>query len=135
MAGFRHSLCAAGLAQPHTASDALGNCYGRSGPGRAVPHRESAPRVDALPVNYQALMAAAAEAGADGLSARQQRWCWVGTAPPSPVSRERGPTEAAGGTELAGRGQSGSRGADGQGREKSPTELFKFCFTEEQVCP
>ncbi|MFF0097645.1 hypothetical protein ACFYSF_48315 [Streptomyces canus] len=41
------------------------------GPRRAVPHRENAGGVKDLSVDYQAVMAAAAEAGADGLDARR----------------------------------------------------------------
>lgn len=41
------------------------------GPRRAVPYRESAVGVADLSVDYQALMAAAAEAGNDGLGARR----------------------------------------------------------------
>lgn len=41
------------------------------GPRRAVPHRENAAGVEDLSVDYQALMAAALDAGADGLGARR----------------------------------------------------------------
>lgn len=41
------------------------------GPRRAVPHRENAVGVEDLSVDYQALMAAAAEASAEGLGARR----------------------------------------------------------------
>ncbi|WP_405509263.1 hypothetical protein [Streptomyces purpurascens] len=41
------------------------------GPRRAVPHRENASGVEDLSVDYQAVMAAAAEAKADGLDARR----------------------------------------------------------------
>ncbi|MEU1409812.1 hypothetical protein ABZ471_47845 [Streptomyces sp. NPDC005728] len=41
------------------------------GPRRAVPHRENADGVEDLSVDYQALMAAALEAGDDGLGARR----------------------------------------------------------------
>ncbi|MFE7891141.1 hypothetical protein [Streptomyces sp. NPDC057412] len=41
------------------------------GPRRAVPHRENAVGVEDLSVDYQALMAATLEAGADGLGARR----------------------------------------------------------------
>jgi hypothetical protein len=41
------------------------------GPRRAVPHRENAAGVEDLSVDYQALMAAAADVGADGLGARR----------------------------------------------------------------
>ncbi|MES4888906.1 hypothetical protein [Streptomyces sp. NPDC096012] len=41
------------------------------GPRRAVPHRQDAAGTEVLSVDYQALMAAALEAGADGLGARQ----------------------------------------------------------------
>ncbi len=41
------------------------------GPRRAVPHRENAAGLEDLSVDYQAVMAAAAEAGAEGLSARR----------------------------------------------------------------
>ncbi|GAP47670.1 hypothetical protein [Streptomyces azureus] len=41
------------------------------GPRRAVPHRHDAAGTEVLSVDYQALMAAALEAGADGLSARR----------------------------------------------------------------
>ncbi|WP_435233308.1 hypothetical protein [Streptomyces sp. Tue6028] len=41
------------------------------GPRRAVPHRENAAGVEDLSVDYQAVMAAATEAGAGGLDARR----------------------------------------------------------------
>ncbi|MFH9175048.1 hypothetical protein [Streptomyces albogriseolus] len=41
------------------------------GPRRAVPHRQDAAGTEVLSVDYQALMAAALEAGADGLGARR----------------------------------------------------------------
>ncbi|MFF8432216.1 hypothetical protein ACF07Y_45230 [Streptomyces sp. NPDC016566] len=41
------------------------------GPRRAVPHRENAAGVEDLSVDYQAVMAAATEAEADGLDARR----------------------------------------------------------------
>nr|WP_240554192.1 hypothetical protein [Streptomyces niveiscabiei] len=41
------------------------------GPRRAVPHRENAAGVEDLSVDYQALMAAVMDAGADGLGARR----------------------------------------------------------------
>ncbi|WP_217245346.1 hypothetical protein [Streptomyces sp. AC602_WCS936] len=41
------------------------------GPRRAVPHRENAAGVEDLSVDYQAVMVAAADAGADGLGARR----------------------------------------------------------------
>lgn len=41
------------------------------GPRRAVPHRENAAGVEDLSLDYQAVMAAAAEAGDDGLGARR----------------------------------------------------------------
>ncbi|WP_051744781.1 hypothetical protein [Streptomyces yerevanensis] len=41
------------------------------GPRRAVPHRQNAAGVGGLSVDYQALMAAALEAGGDGLGARR----------------------------------------------------------------
>ncbi|MGV9938778.1 hypothetical protein [Streptomyces sp. NPDC003401] len=41
------------------------------GPRRAVPHRENAAGVEDLSVDYQTLMAAALDAGADGLDARR----------------------------------------------------------------
>jgi hypothetical protein len=41
------------------------------GPRRAVPHRENAAGVEDLSVDYQALMSAALDAGADGLGARR----------------------------------------------------------------
>ncbi|WP_051858646.1 hypothetical protein [Streptomyces cellulosae] len=41
------------------------------GPRRAVPHRENAVGVEDLSVDYQALMAAVLDAGADGLGARR----------------------------------------------------------------
>ncbi|MFB7508151.1 hypothetical protein [Streptomyces broussonetiae] len=40
-------------------------------PRRAVPHRKDAADTEVLSVDYQALMAAALEAGADGLGARR----------------------------------------------------------------
>lgn len=61
------------------------------GPRRAVPHRQDSAGTEVLSVDYRALMAAALEAGADGLGARRQRWCWAGTVRPTRVSRERGP--------------------------------------------
>ncbi|GGS04736.1 MULTISPECIES: hypothetical protein [Streptomyces] len=50
------------------------------GPRRAVPHRQNAAGVEDLSVDYQAMMAAAAEAGNDGLGAGRP-WCWAGTVP------------------------------------------------------
>jgi len=41
------------------------------GPRRAVPHRQDSAGTEVLSVDYQALMAAALEAGADGLGARR----------------------------------------------------------------
>ncbi|MGV4891792.1 hypothetical protein ACSR0Z_35555 [Streptomyces viridosporus] len=41
------------------------------GPRRAVPHRQDAAGTEVLSVDYQALMAAAVKAGADGLGARR----------------------------------------------------------------
>ncbi|KAF3469786.1 hypothetical protein [Streptomyces sp. Tu 3180] len=41
------------------------------GPRRAVPHRQDAVGTEVLSVDYQALMAAAGEAGGDGLGARR----------------------------------------------------------------
>ncbi|WP_051777898.1 hypothetical protein [Streptomyces violaceorubidus] len=41
------------------------------GPRRAVPHRQNATEVKELSPDYQALMAAAADAGGDGLGARR----------------------------------------------------------------
>ncbi|WP_193515057.1 hypothetical protein [Streptomyces griseoloalbus] len=41
------------------------------GPRRAVPHRQNAAGVEDLSVDYQALIAAAVEAGGDGLGARR----------------------------------------------------------------
>ncbi len=41
------------------------------GPRRAGPHRDNAPGTEVLSVDYQVLMAAAVEAGADGLGARR----------------------------------------------------------------
>lgn len=41
------------------------------GPRRAVPHRENAAGLGDLSVDYQAVMAAASEAGAEGLGARR----------------------------------------------------------------
>nr|WP_192806007.1 hypothetical protein [Streptomyces sp. SS1-1] len=41
------------------------------GPRRAVPHRQNAAGVEDLSVDYQAVMAAAAGAGSDGLGARR----------------------------------------------------------------
>ncbi|MFC9545853.1 hypothetical protein ACFTXK_14595 [Streptomyces sp. NPDC056956] len=41
------------------------------GPRRAVPHRQDAAGTEVLSVDYQALMTAAGEAGADGLGARR----------------------------------------------------------------
>jgi hypothetical protein len=41
------------------------------GPRRAVPHRQDAADTEVLSVDYQALMAAALEAGGDGLGARR----------------------------------------------------------------
>lgn len=43
----------------------------RVGPRRAVPHRENAVGVEDLSVDYQALMAAALDAGTEGLGARR----------------------------------------------------------------
>ncbi|WP_442738341.1 hypothetical protein ACQUSN_21255 [Streptomyces pseudogriseolus] len=43
----------------------------RVGPRRAVPHRQDSAGIEVLSVDYQVLMAAAVEAGADGLGARR----------------------------------------------------------------
>ncbi|MGW6740856.1 hypothetical protein ACWGDX_08935 [Streptomyces sp. NPDC055025] len=51
---------------------AVGSSRGKPvGPRRAVPHRENAGGVEELSVDCQALMAAAVEAGDDGLGARR----------------------------------------------------------------
>ncbi|WP_372352342.1 hypothetical protein [Streptomyces sp. KL116D] len=42
-----------------------------AGPRMAVPHRRDVPGVEVLAVDYQAVMAAALDAGSDGLGARQ----------------------------------------------------------------
>ncbi|MBZ9645604.1 hypothetical protein [Streptomyces sp. PSKA30] len=41
------------------------------GPRRAVPHRDNSPGIAVLSVDYQTLMSAAVEAGAEGLGARR----------------------------------------------------------------
>ncbi|MFF8479115.1 hypothetical protein [Streptomyces sp. NPDC015414] len=41
------------------------------GPRRAVPHRQDVAGTEVLPVDYQALMAAALEAGGEGMGARR----------------------------------------------------------------
>ncbi|MEU1598974.1 hypothetical protein ABZ468_40740 [Streptomyces sp. NPDC005708] len=50
---------------------AVGSSRKPVGPRRAVPHRENADGVEDLSVDYQALMAAALEAGEEGLGARR----------------------------------------------------------------
>jgi hypothetical protein len=61
------------LAEEETAAVVVGGPSRRKpvGPRRAVPHRENAAGVEDLSVDYQAVMAAAAEAGDDGLGARR----------------------------------------------------------------
>jgi hypothetical protein len=55
------------------------------GPRRAVPHRENAAGVEDLSVDYQALMVAALDAGADGVGARPV--ASVGWRSPTPAGR------------------------------------------------
>lgn len=61
------------LAEEETPAVAAGEVSQRRpvGPRRAVPHRQDATDTRVLSVDYQALMAAALEAGADGLGARR----------------------------------------------------------------
>ncbi|PWI11155.1 hypothetical protein DIZ27_07050 [Streptomyces sp. NWU339] len=61
------------LAEADAPADVAGGVPPRKpvGPRRAVPHRQDAPGVEVLSVDYQAVLAAAAEAGADGLGARR----------------------------------------------------------------
>ncbi|MGV4988864.1 hypothetical protein ACVB8X_39920 [Streptomyces sp. NRAIS4] len=61
------------LAEEEAPAVAVGGPLQRKpvGPRRAVPHRENAAGVEDLSVDYQAVMAAAAEAGDDGLGARR----------------------------------------------------------------
>jgi hypothetical protein len=74
------------------------------GPRRAVPHRDDAAGTEMLSVDYQALMAAALEAGTDGLGARG---AGLGQRFRLPCRRSAGPAETAGGTGMAGRGETG----------------------------
>ncbi|MFG2555906.1 hypothetical protein ACGFWF_39135 [Streptomyces sp. NPDC048581] len=61
------------LAEEEAPAVAVGGSSQRKpvGPRRGVPHRENAAGVEDLSVDYQAVMAAATEAGADGLDARR----------------------------------------------------------------
>ncbi|WP_246460904.1 hypothetical protein, partial [Streptomyces himalayensis] len=61
------------LAQEEAPAVVVGGSSRRKpvGPRRAVPHRENAAGVEDLSVDYQAVMAGATEAGADGLDARR----------------------------------------------------------------
>lgn len=59
------------------------------GPRRAVPHRQNAAGVEDLSVDYQAVTAAAAEAGNDGWVLGGRPWCLAGTVPPPHASRAR----------------------------------------------
>lgn len=59
------------LAEEETPAMAVVSRKRQAGPRRAVPHRENAARIEDLSVDYQAAMAAAAGAGADGLGARR----------------------------------------------------------------
>ncbi len=61
------------LAEEEAPSEAIGRAPQKKpvGPRRAVPHRDNASGTEVLSVDYQALMAAAVEAGGDGLGARR----------------------------------------------------------------
>ncbi|MFE7072161.1 hypothetical protein ACFU96_18970 [Streptomyces sp. NPDC057620] len=61
------------LAEGDAAADVAGEVSQKraTGPRRAVPHRRHATKVTELLPDYQALMAAAVEAGGDGLGARR----------------------------------------------------------------
>ncbi|MFH9663632.1 hypothetical protein ACH4NF_35785 [Streptomyces sp. NPDC017248] len=61
------------LAEENAPADVVGEVSQRKavGPRRAVPHRRHASEVTELSPDYQALMAAAADAGDDGLGARR----------------------------------------------------------------
>ncbi|GAA2280758.1 hypothetical protein GCM10010145_61210 [Streptomyces ruber] len=61
------------LAEENAPADAAGEVSRRKavGPRRAVPHRRQASEVAELSPDYQALMAAAADAGGGGLGARR----------------------------------------------------------------
>ncbi|WBB64427.1 hypothetical protein O7599_00385 [Streptomyces sp. WMMC500] len=61
------------LAEEDVPADVVGEGSRRKpvGPRRAVPHRRQASEVEELSPDYQALMAAAADAGDDGLGARR----------------------------------------------------------------
>ncbi|MFL1906083.1 hypothetical protein ACJWDR_44445 [Streptomyces tauricus] len=61
------------LAEEGAPADVVGEVPRRRavGPRRAVPHRRHASEVKELSADYQALMAAAADAGGDGLGARR----------------------------------------------------------------
>jgi hypothetical protein len=72
------------------------------GPRRAVPHRENAAGVEDLSVDYQAVMAAATEAEADGLDARRTaRGARLGQCVRLPRRGCESTSEEAGGTGLA----------------------------------
>ncbi|AMW15081.1 hypothetical protein A4E84_28845 [Streptomyces qaidamensis] len=61
------------LAEADAPAEVIGGVSQRKpvGPRRAVPHRQNATGTEELSPDYQALMAAAVEAGADGLGARR----------------------------------------------------------------
>ncbi|MEV5400230.1 hypothetical protein AB0N26_29395, partial [Streptomyces cellulosae] len=61
------------LAEEEASADVAGEAPRRKpvGPRRAVPHRRHAGEVAELSPDYQALMAAAVDAGGDGLGARR----------------------------------------------------------------
>ncbi|MDQ0990973.1 hypothetical protein QFZ74_002201 [Streptomyces sp. V3I7] len=61
------------LAEADAPAEGIGRVSQRKpvGPRRAVPHRQNASGADELSPDYQALMAAAIEAGGDGLGARR----------------------------------------------------------------
>ncbi|MFB9399116.1 hypothetical protein [Streptomyces echinatus] len=59
------------LAEEEASAEAVVSQRKPVGPRRAVPHRQAAAGTEVLSVDYQALMAAAAQAAADGLGARR----------------------------------------------------------------
>ncbi len=98
------------LAGEEASADVAGEAPRRKpvGPRRAVPHRRHASEVAELSPDYQALIAAAVDAGGDGLGARRAAVVlgWD-SASALPRRRCQGTAEATGGTGLAGRGEAG----------------------------
>jgi len=77
------------------------------GPRRAAPHRENAAGVEDLSVDYQALMAAARDAGGWAGCSACSGGAGLGQRVRLPGRGREGAAEAAGGTRVAGRGEAG----------------------------